>query len=366
MATKMLNLNKPITSMAMNSNSTQMILGCADGNALIYEFNPRTKSWSKIHSLEKHTGRITGVDWASQTGKIVTVSSDRNAYVWQFNQAKNTWEPELVLLRLSRAATSVKWSPKEDKFAVGSSARLVTVCYWENQQKCWVSKHIKKPIKSTISCLDWHPNNYILAVGSTDMTCRVFSAYIKDIEEKPAGCSWGSKLPFGFLLSEFACNGWVSAVSFSGNGEELAFACHDSTLNVGVGGGSPTSVFYGSNNPFTGLEWNGANSVIGVGHDRCVFEFIIANGQISLKGKHLGKNANGSGSGVGNAMRSFQNMDLRRQSAATEVKTAHISPINDICIMDGQKGNVGAFMTSGGDGLVFMWNWQNLRNQLEN
>ena len=46
--------------------------------------------------------------------------------------------------------------------------------------------------------------------------------------------------------------------------------------------------------------------------------------------------------------------------------TAHISPINDICIMDGQKGNVGAFMTSGGDGLVFMWNWQNLRNQLEN
>merc|ERR1711953_877593 len=210
MATKMLNLNKPITCMAMNSDCSQMVLGCADYTAQIYQFNSRTKSWSKIHSLEKHTGRITGVDWASQTGKIVTVSSDRNAYVWQFNNQFNKWEPELVLLRLSRAATCVKWSPKEDKFAVGSSARLATICYWENQQKCWVSKHIKKPIKSTISCIDWHPNNYMIAAGSTDMTCRVFSAYVRDIEEKPAGTSWGSRLPFGVMLAEYDVNGWVS------------------------------------------------------------------------------------------------------------------------------------------------------------
>jgi len=350
--------------MAMNADCTQMVLGCADYTAQIYEFNSRSKSWAKIHSLEKHTGRITGVDWASQTGKIVTVSSDRNAYVWQFNQSKNVWEPELVLLRLSRAATCVKWSPKEDKFAVGSSARLVTVCYWEGQQKCWVSKHIKKPIKSTISCLDWHPNNYMLAVGSTDMTCRVFSAYIKDIEGKPAANSWGSKLPFGFLLSEFNVNGWVSAVSFSGDGEQLAFACHDSTLQVVQGGNPDPIVFYGNSAPFTGLEWSSQNQVVAVGHDRCPFEFVIQGGEIQYAGKHLGK-AGGSGGGVGNAMRSFQNMDLRRQSAASEVKTAHISPINDICIMDGEKGNVNAFMTSGGDGLVYMWNWKNMKDQLE-
>merc|ERR1711976_1040714 len=237
-----------------------------------------------------HTGRITGVDWANNTGKIVTVSSDRNAYVWQFNG--RSWEPELVLLRLSRAATCVKWSPKEDKFAVGSSARLATICYWESGQKCWVSKHIKKPIKSTISCIDWHPNNYLIAAGSTDMTCRVFSAYIKDIEQKPSGNSWGTRLPFGQLLKEINTNGWVNSVSFSGDGEQLAFTCHDSTVYVTSGGPADPVIYYGMNSPLTDIEWISPMNVIGVGHDRCVFEFQVNRGQIVLVGKHQGKASN--------------------------------------------------------------------------
>lgn len=35
------------------------------------------------------------------------------------------------------------------------------------------------------------------------MASRVFSAYIKEVEEKPGPTPWGSKMPFGAVLAEF-------------------------------------------------------------------------------------------------------------------------------------------------------------------
>ena len=90
----------------------------------------------------------------------------------------------------------MKWSPEENKFAVGSGARLISVCYFEADNDWWVAKHIKKPIKSTITAIDWHPNNCLLAAGSTGFKVRVYSGYVKDIEEKPTATPWGSKMPF--------------------------------------------------------------------------------------------------------------------------------------------------------------------------
>jgi len=363
MATKLLSIKQPITCLAFSGDSSQVAIGCADHSVQIFQFEASRRTWTKTHTLEKHTGRITGISWAASTGKIVTVSSDRNAYVWQFNG--RTWEPELVLLRISRAATCVKWSPKEDKFAVGSAARLVTVCYWESGQKCWVSKHIKKPIKSTILSLDWHPNNYLLAAGSSDMTCRVFSTYIKDIEAKPQELSWGKKMPYAAILAEYPCNGWVSAVSFSPDGEQLAFASHDSTVQVAQGGNPQTMVSYGKNLPFIGLEWTSGDKFVGVGHDRCPYEFGVSAGGVQCLGKHSGKGAGARSGGVGNAMRSFQNMDLRSTANSQEVSTAHVSPISDIAITDGAKGQVASFATSGGDGLIHLWAWGKLGRELQ-
>ena len=107
----------------------------------------------------------------------------------------------LVLLRINRAATCVKWSPEENKFAVGSGARLISVCYFEADNDWWVAKHIKKPIKSTITTIDWHPNNCLLAAGSSGFKVRVYSGYVKDIEEKPTATPWGSKMPFQVCIS---------------------------------------------------------------------------------------------------------------------------------------------------------------------
>ena len=145
--------------------------------------------------LDQHDIRVTGIDWAPSTNRIVTCSADRNAYVWNL-MPNGEWRHTLVLLRINRAATCVRWSPKENKFAVGSGDRLISICYFEAENDWWVSKHIKKPIKSTVTALDWHPNNCLLASGTTGFKVRVFSAYVKDIEEKPSATPWGNKMPF--------------------------------------------------------------------------------------------------------------------------------------------------------------------------
>lgn len=33
---------------------------------------------------------------------------------------------------------------------------------------------------------------------------RVYSAYIKEVDDKPSATSWGSKMPFGNLMAEFS------------------------------------------------------------------------------------------------------------------------------------------------------------------
>lgn len=98
----------------------------------------------------------------------------------------------------------------------------------------WVSKHIKKPIRSTITSIDWHPGNYLIAAGSSDFKCRVFSAYVKEIEEKPKETVWGKKMPFGNMMAEYSNGGggWVHGVSFSLSGNKLAWVGHDSSVSV--------------------------------------------------------------------------------------------------------------------------------------
>jgi len=133
----------------------------------------------------------------------------------------------------------------------------------------WVSKHIKKPLRSTVLAVDWHPNNYLLAVGSSDfksrywtsdgsktagislvlladvgfsvgmcvhvcVLCRVFSGYVKEIEDKPAPTPWGKKMPFGNCLAEYSngSGGWVHSVAFSPSGNKLAWVGHDSSISV--------------------------------------------------------------------------------------------------------------------------------------
>lgn len=92
----------------------------------------------------------------------------------------------------------------ENKFAVGSGDKIISVCYFESNNDWWLSKHIKRPLRSTVTAIDWHPDNKTLVSGSTDYKVRIFSAYIKGVEDVPnLPGPWKANTTLGVLLAEF-------------------------------------------------------------------------------------------------------------------------------------------------------------------
>jgi len=205
-------------------NGTKDKLALCPNNNEIHIYVKNGKDWKKETTLSEHTQLVTGIDWGSETDRIVSCSQDRNAYVWDFADGK--WNNTLVILRLNRAATFVKWSPKEDKFAVASGAKLVSICYFEEDNDWWVSKHIKRH-RSTVLSVKWHPNNLLIATASSDFKARVFSAWVKGIDKRGLGCPVPIENPkkaekFGECLLDFDCGGWVKDCDWSPSGNLLA------------------------------------------------------------------------------------------------------------------------------------------------
>mmetsp|Transcript_33752 Transcript_33752/g.41546 ORF Transcript_33752/g.41546 Transcript_33752/m.41546 type:complete len:229 (+) Transcript_33752:252-938(+) len=217
------NLGRVITAHAWNSDRTQVAVCKNDENVVIYSGadNPDASQWKAEHILKGHTMVVCGIDWSPLTNKIVTCSHDVNAFVWTFDGRKQKWKPSLSILRINRAALSCRWSPDGTKFAVASGSKVVPVCYYESSQDWWVSKMIKKH-KSTVIDVAWHPNSQLLATASSDFKCRVFSAYIDNLEERPAKTFFGdmSRFKFGDPITEFdSANGWVESVAWSPSGD---------------------------------------------------------------------------------------------------------------------------------------------------
>uniref|UniRef100_A0A286XMU4 Actin related protein 2/3 complex subunit 1B n=1 Tax=Cavia porcellus TaxID=10141 RepID=A0A286XMU4_CAVPO len=216
--------------------------------------------------------------------------------------------------RINRAARCVRWAPNENKFAVGSGSRVISICYFEQENDWWVSglsqsglgrpgtvgapdemeqpgtlwvcKHIKKPIRSTVLSLDWHPNNVLLAAGSCDFKCRIFSAYIKEVEERPAPTPWGSKMPFGELMFESSSScGWVHGVCFSASGSRVAWVSHDSTVCLADADKKMAVATLASETlPLLALTFITENSLVAAGHDcfPVLFTYDGAAGKLSF------------------------------------------------------------------------------------
>ncbi|KAF2980915.1 hypothetical protein EK904_014706 [Melospiza melodia maxima] len=327
-------------SPAMPGTET-VLIAISPNNHEVHIYKKSGNQWVKAHELKEHNGHITGIDWAPKSDRIVTCGADRNAYVW--SQKDGVWKPTLVILRINRAATFVKWSPLENKFAVGSGARLISVCYFESENDWWVSKHIKKPIRSTVLSLDWHPNNVLLAAGSCDFKCRVFSAYIKEVDEKPASTPWGSKMPFGQLMSEFGgagSGGWVHSVSFSASGNRLAWLKTEFL-------------------PLLSVSFVSENSVVAAGHDCCPMLFncderglLSFVSKLDIPKQSIQRNIS--------AMERFRNMDKRAttEDRNTTLETLHQNSITQVSIYEIDKRDCRKFCTTGIDGAMTIWDFK--------
>jgi len=315
------------------------------------------------NELKGHDKTVTSVDIAPTSGKIVTCSQDRNAYVWE-PTATGEWKPTLVLLRINRAATFVRWSPSETKFAVGSGARVVAVCYFEGENDWWVSKHLKKPIRSTVTTVGWHPNSVLLAAGSTDAHARVFSAFIKGVDERPEPSVWGERLPFNTVCGEYLNNsaGWVHSVAFSPSGDALAFAAHDSSITVVYPTAPeqpPRAVVSIATQllPFNSLIWNGESEIIAAGYDCEAYRFQGSDQGWQIVGSLEGKAKAGGAIQEESALNMFRQMDLRGTQAKNDstLKTTHQNTISTIREYSGSGGTVKQFSSSGVDGRVVIW-----------
>ncbi|XP_035252945.1 actin-related protein 2/3 complex subunit 1A-A [Anguilla anguilla] len=345
---------EPLSCHAWNKDKTQIAI--SPNNNEVHVYQQSGKEWNKIHELTEHSGRITGIDWAPESNRIVTCASDRNAYVWTLKDA--VWKPTLVLVRINRAATCVKWSPLENKFALGSGARLISVCYFEKENDWWLSKHIKKAIRSTVLSLDWHPNNVLLAAGSADLHCRVFSGYIKDIEDKPGPTPWGAKMPFGELLLEHRdCGGWVHGVSFSPSGDSLAWVSHSSTIGVvDAAQGKEVTQLTVEHLPLMTVLHVNESEIAAAGHDCCPYQYSY-KGPGSLEFVKKLDIPKQSSKSLVSAMQLFRNLDKKATSEEdnSELDTLHQNSIIQLCIVEGDRGKVEKFSSVGLDGAVVIW-----------
>ncbi|XP_075151740.1 actin-related protein 2/3 complex, subunit 1A [Haematobia irritans] len=359
----------PITCHAWNKDRTQIAL--SPNNNEIHIYKRDNNDWKLVDILNQHDLRVMGIDWAENTNRIVSCAADRNAYVWQQSE-DGKWKPTLVLLRINRAATCVKWSPAENKFAVGSGARLISVCYFESENDWWVSKHIKKPIRSTITSLDWHPNNILLAAGSTDYKVRIFSAYIKDIEDQPCPTPWGNRMPLGNLMAEFRNSntyggGWINSVRFSSDGNKVCWVSHDSCISVADANNSNVIVRCKTEFlPFLACEWVSTSSIVVAGHS-CVPLVYMWNGDKLTLTQKLDKSQKKEAGGI-SAMRIFQSLDrnLRTENSDTLVDSIHQNAITCIRLYDGEKYDANKVSTSGIDGQLVIWNInKNINNDMK-
>ncbi|KAK9478281.1 WD40-repeat-containing domain protein [Lipomyces japonicus] len=307
----------PIADHSFSADRSQLALARDISVELYDTTRPR---YELKTTLTGHDKTVTSVDIAPNSGRIVTCSQDRNALVWE-PSADGTYKPTLVLLRINRAATFARWSPDEKKFAVGSGARAIAVCYFEEENDWWVSKHIKKPLRSTVLSVNWHPNSVLLAAGSTDSHARVFSSFIKGVDERPAPSLWGEKIPFQTLSGDFVspAGGWVHEAAFSPSGDALAFVTHDSSITIVYPSGPeqpPAAIVNVSTSllPFVSLVWLSEFEIAVGGHNCHPIVFAGSAGQgwaldHSVDDPNDGKKIN---TGRENsALNMFRQMDLK-------------------------------------------------------
>lgn len=324
--------------------------------------------WKQTQVVTEHGGRVSGIDWCAKTNSIVTCGHDRNAYVWKQDDKTKDWKPTLVILRINRAATCVKWSPNGDKFAVGSGAKCVPVCHFEANQNWWISKMIKKH-KSSVIDLDWSPNQKFLVTGACDFKCRVFSAFIEDIDSSDSDNLteiFGSQgHEFGECLVEFdQAKAWVQGVSWSPGGNRLAFTGHGSTLtfvHLGSGGQHNTQTIYLKTLPYVQCFFADDDSLVAVGfeHNPTVYKMGGSDSNPDWKeSKKLDpckgvvkKTVSSSASRARNMFQQADSKNIKQgQTEEPPIATIHQGNILDVVV----RGN-GKFSTSGVNGRIVQW-----------
>ncbi|XP_017678536.1 PREDICTED: actin-related protein 2/3 complex subunit 1A, partial [Lepidothrix coronata] len=222
-------------------------------------------------------------------------------------------------------------------------------------------KHPELPGGLFSLCSHWNLSFFI---------CRVFSAYIKEVDEKPASTPWGSKMPFGQLMSEFGgagSGGWVHSVSFSASGNRLAWVSHDSTVSVAdASKNMMVSQLKTEFLPLLSVSFVSENSVVAAGHDCCPMLFncddrglLTFVSKLDIPKQSIQRNIS--------AMERFRNMDKRAttEDRNTTLETLHQNSITQVSIYEIDKRDCRKFCTTGIDGAMTIWDFKTLESSIQ-
>ncbi|XP_038712364.1 actin-related protein 2/3 complex subunit 1A-like [Tripterygium wilfordii] len=352
------------------SPDRSMVAVCPNNNE-VHIYRRVQDNWEKLHVLQKHDQIVSAVDWSCRSNRIVTVSHDRNSYVW--NQEGPEWVPTLVILRLNRAALCVQWSPRENKFAVGSGAKTVCICYYEQDNNWWVSKLIRKRHDSSVTSVAWHPNNIFLATTSTDGKCRIFSTFIKGVDQRDSKGGSSSDSKFGEQILQLdLSSSWAFGVKWSPSGNTLAYVGHNSMIYfVDDVGPSPLAQNVALRDlPLRDVLFVSEKMVIGVGFDcnpmvfaadeRGIWSFVRFLGErksVSSGSKYGSQFSEAFGKLYGQSKQGLSNDAMEPSRPRGGI---HENCINCIVpLSEAGSSRTMRFSTSGLDGKVVIWDLEN-------
>ncbi|NXP82171.1 ARC1B protein, partial [Ramphastos sulfuratus] len=198
---------------------------------------------------------------------------------------------------------------------------------------------------------------------------RIFSAYIKEVEERPSPTPWGSKMPFGELMFESSSScGWVHSICFSASGARVAWVSHDSTLCLADANKKMAVASLCTETlPLLAVTFITENSLVAAGHDcyPMLFTYEESQGTLTFGGK-LDVPKQSSQRGL-TARERFQNLDKKASSdtANATLDTLHKNSISQISVLAGGKANCSRFCTTGMDGGMSIWDVKSLESALK-
>mmetsp|Transcript_20366 Transcript_20366/g.50036 ORF Transcript_20366/g.50036 Transcript_20366/m.50036 type:complete len:417 (-) Transcript_20366:257-1507(-) len=351
---------------AWNKDGTMVAFSPMNNEIHVAEF--KDGAFKVVTVLAEHDQRVTAIDWAPQTNRILSCSEDRNAYVWDNDGGK--WKPTLVLLRINRAATYARWSVTEKKFAVASGQKSVAVCYYEEENNWWVSKLIDG-FESTVLTVAWHNSDLVLAAGSSDCTVRLFVGAVKGVDKKPPQIFGPdvSMKKMGEQICVIKASGWVHDMAFSPNSEVLAFSTHDSAVHfLPVKEGSvPTQESVHTVRqmglPHVRMLFLNNDSLVCGGHDNNPTLYACKGGKW-VEGKKMdeakAQKSAGGGSARSAAFRKFEmasQQGIEEGGGDTSLPTLHQNCISGLatCTAWGGAESCKKFTSVGLDGRLCFW-----------
>jgi len=179
-------------------------------------------------------------------------------------------------------------------------------------------------------------------------------------------------MSFANMLAEFSNSvhggGWVHSVSFSADGNKLAWVGHDSSISVAdATRDMATHKLKTQFLPLLSCIWISPNTIIAGGHGCVPLLFNLDGaGQISFVNK-LEEDKETESTSTFSAKKLFQTRDKMGVSdtADTKLNTTHQNQISSIQIQIGNKTGASVVSTVAGDGKLVSWDLRNVEKMMK-